>query len=187
MLFSFPGIVNPLCAACILRLTPRTLEKRGEERKGKGKGREGAPKGPELENCSVTAGSLGDQGGGWGPGALASSLFIGIHQWWLRNNSLHNSCVRWTQLFIKGAANKPESYERSGGCIEPLMIRCRADNSGSSIDSILSPPPSNWDQQYHYWPVFVANCSTLLMLVDEKGESFHMSKCSNTSCTYVVF
>ena len=154
-------VVSWHCKSPLCRLHPTVDPSHiGEERGREEREGEGAPKGPELENCSVTAGSLGDQGGGWGPGALASSLFIGIHQWWLRNNSLHNSCVRWTQLFIKGAANKPESYERSGGCIEPLMIRCRADNSGSSIDSILSPPPSNWDQQYHYWPVFVANCLT---------------------------
>ena len=49
MLLSFPNVVNPPRSVCILRVTPSLIG-------------ESAPKGPELENCSVTAKSLGDQG-----------------------------------------------------------------------------------------------------------------------------
>ena len=74
-------VVSWHCKSPLCRLDPTVDPSHiGEERGREEREGEGAPKGPELENCSVTAGSLGDQGGGWGPGALASSLFIGIHQ-----------------------------------------------------------------------------------------------------------
>ena len=64
MLLSFPDVVNPLWAACILlRVTPRTH---------RGGGR--PPRDPKLEKCSVTA--VGSLGAGKGPVAVCILLPI---------------------------------------------------------------------------------------------------------------
>ena len=56
-------VVSWHCKSPLCRLHPTVDPSHiGEERGREEREGEGAPKGPELENCSVTAKSLGDQG-----------------------------------------------------------------------------------------------------------------------------
>ena len=79
--------------------------------------------------------------------------------WWPRNNSLHNSCVRQASLNYstdvhKGTANNIVTSQRRVYLVpcyvgvdfaRIMMVQCGSDNSGASIDFILSPsPPPNW-------------------------------------------
>ena len=106
---------------------------------------EGAPRDPNWKSCSVTAvGSLG---------SLARSCILPVHLprhpsvWWLRNNSLQNSSVRWVGLNpIQLAAKGPlTTLKYPTNHSYGVRVQCDTDTVQIILDHQLissSPPPS---------------------------------------------